>query len=62
MTRQLAFALGIALVLPALAQEQAYEYRDDGSGWTAPSGGGKTIPSRFARFAGASRDLPYSGS
>jgi len=39
MTRQLAFALGIALALPALAQEQAYEYPEDGSGWTEENGG-----------------------
>jgi len=39
MTRQLAFALGIALVLPAVAQEQGYEYQDDGSGWTDQGGG-----------------------
>src|SRR5690242_13406034 len=39
MTRHLAFALGLALALPSLAQDQAYAYPDDGAGWTDPSGG-----------------------
>ncbi|HEX7489780.1 MAG TPA: DUF6600 domain-containing protein, partial [Anaeromyxobacteraceae bacterium] len=40
MTRQLALALALAFALPALAQDQhAYEYQDDGSGWTDENDG-----------------------